>query len=215
LRERLSTARLYLLFTPALCGERDPLGVLSAALPHVDLVQVRIKTGDAPTAARELHDWTARVLALTRDSGLPVIVNDRPDVAQSLAAHGCAGVHLGQDDCPPRIARELLGPEALIGLSTHSPAQVVRALDEPIDYLGFGPVHATATKGYAHGLGAEAAWVAHLSAHVPLFPLGGIDAMNAGELSEIGRAAVSAAILSARDPAAAARTLRELLEPTE
>jgi thiamine-phosphate diphosphorylase len=215
LRERLAAARLYLLFTPGLCAGNDPLAVLAAALPHVDLVQVRIKDGAAPAPARELALWTERVLELARTSGVPVLVNDRPDVARSLLERGCAGVHLGQDDCPPRVARELLGQDALVGLSTHDTAQVALALDEPVDYFGFGPVHATATKGYTHGVGAAAAWVAHLAAHVPLFPLGGIDATNANELAEIGRAGVSAAILTADDPAAAARTLRGLLSSPE
>jgi thiamine-phosphate diphosphorylase len=228
LRDQLRDARLYLLFTPNLCGQREPLAVLEAALPHVDVIQVRPKAPDAGldparpsqgltavTSAREVHDWTLRVLDLLAayaSLAIPVIVNDRVDVARALLERGCAGVHLGQDDAPPLLARELLGPQALVGLSTHSNAQVAAALDEPVDYLGFGPIHATTTKGYARGLGPEGAWIASQASSLPLFPIGGIDARNAGELEDVGRAAVSSAILGAPDPERAARELRALLE---
>lgn len=214
-RARLGAARLYLLFTPHLCTGRDALEVLEALLPEVDLVQVRVKApGAARSEALETFAWTERVLercARLGERAPPVLVNDRVDVARALLERGCAGVHLGQDDAPPRVARELLGDGALIGLSTHDAGQVARALEEPLDYLGFGPVHATATKGYGGGLGSEAAWIASQASHLPLFPIGGIDARNAGELEDVGRAAVGSALLAAGDPARAARELRALL----
>jgi thiamine-phosphate pyrophosphorylase len=217
LRERLAGARLMLIFTPELCrAGAEPLAVLTAALPSVDAVQVRVidaELGRAP--ARASCDWTRTVLALAAEAGALVLVNDRVDVAAALGPEGLAGVHLGAGDAPPALARELLGPDALVGLSTHSPADVARATAEPVDYLGFGPVFATATKGYAHGLGPEAAWVASRGTALPLFPIGGIDVTNAGELAGIGRAAVCAAILGAEDPGAAARELRELLTADE
>jgi thiamine-phosphate pyrophosphorylase len=221
LRDRLREARLYLLFSPAACGGRDPLQVLEAALPYVDLVQVRIKELAAgcephrsPSEARATFEWTERVLelaALHAELEVPVLVDDRADVARSLLGRGCAGVHLGQDDAPPRWTRALLGPEPLIGLSTHSQAQVAAALEEPVDYLGFGPIHATSTKGYARGLGGEAAWIAAQASSLPVFPIGGIELSNVSELEGAGRAAVSSAILSAADPARAARELRAAL----
>jgi thiamine-phosphate pyrophosphorylase len=230
LRAALASAHVYLIFTPELCGARDPLEVLRAAWPWVDLVQVRPKPresgldplrGSNPSAlvseARASYDWCRRVLELARELErlvpviVPVIVNDRVDVAASLRGEGLAGVHLGQDDFPAALAREQLGPDVLIGLSTHSPAQVARAEDEPVDYLGFGPFRATATKGYARGLGSEACWLPQEASPRPVFPIGGIDVANAGELERIGRAAVGSAILSAEDPAAAARAIREAL----
>jgi thiamine-phosphate pyrophosphorylase len=221
LRDRLREARLYLLFSPAACGGRDPLEVLEAALPHVDLVQVRIKalaagpepTG-APSEARGTFEWTEKVLelaALHAELEVPVLVDDRADVARSLLERGCAGVHLGQDDAPARWMRALLGPDPLIGLSTHSLAQVAAALEEPVDYLGFGPIHATSTKGYARGLGGEAAWIAAQASPLPVFPIGGIELANVVELEGAGRAAVSSAILAAADPSRAARELRAAL----
>jgi len=213
-RERLRRARLMLLFTPGLCGERDPLAVLEAALPHIDLVQVRIKAEgrvEGPSPARELHDWTLRVLDLCVEREVGVLVNDRVDVAAVLAGRGCAGVHLGQGDCPPEEARALLGPAPLIGLSTHCARDVAAAIELPVDYLGYGPIHATPTRGYSAGLGPEAAWVASEGSPVPVFPIGGIDASCAGELAPLGRAAVSSAILAAEDPGAAASEIALLL----
>ena len=83
----------------------------------------------------------------------------------------------------------------------------------PVDYLGFGPIYPTATRGYERGLGPEAAWVANAGAPCPLFPIGGIGTDNAAELAVVGRAAVSSAVLAAPDPGAAAALLRSMLEP--
>ncbi|MBI5432112.1 MAG: thiamine phosphate synthase [Planctomycetes bacterium] len=226
-RERLRDARLYLLFTPDSCAPRDPLDVLASVLDWVDVVQVRPKAPDrgldprggarelVQTHARELFDWCRRVLELVnaRERRPLVLANDRVDVARSLLDAGLAGVHLGQEDCPVDLARSVLGDDALIGRSTHSHAQVVEAGELALDYLGFGPVFATATKGYARGLGAEAAWIAQQATPLPIFPIGGIGLSNAVELAEVGRAAVSSAILGAEDAARAARELRQMLEP--
>jgi thiamine-phosphate pyrophosphorylase len=219
LRATLSEARLMLIFSPELCAGRDPVETLESVLEWVDIVQIRPKAaGDmkspASSSARLVHDWCVRVLDLLaahREWPRLVIVNDRVDVAAALGNRGCAGVHLGQDDCPAAVARHELGPEPLIGLSTHDMAQVAGAAVEAIDYLGFGPIHATRTKGYADGVGAEACWIASATSAEPVFPIGGIDATNIGELSRIGRAAVGSAILSAEDPARSARELRALL----
>ena len=216
LRDRLRRARLMLLFTPEPCGpDRDPLEVLEAALPHVDVIQVRIKDAEHPAGtspARDLHDWARRILALLaeRPALQPlVLVNDRVDVAAALAGEGIDGVHLGTEDTSPENARRLLGDVPLVGLSTHSTGQVLAAEELPVDYLGFGPVHPTGTKGYRRGLGPEAAWIVASASTLPVFPIGGIDAANAAELANVGRAAVSSAILGAEDPEETARVLRQ------
>jgi thiamine-phosphate pyrophosphorylase len=213
-RARLSGARLQLLFTPALVPAGiEPLAVLEAALPHVDVIQVRIKdeeSASAPSPARELWEWTRRVLELAGD--VPVLVNDRVDVAKALLEEGCAGVHLGQDDQDPEAVRAVLGPDAWIGLSTHNPRQVVRANEMPIDYLGFGPVFATTTKDYTRGLGPELAWIAKEASSRPVFAIGGITLENATELDRVGRVAVSSAILGADNPGTMAAGLRSALE---
>ncbi|MGD2016785.1 MAG: thiamine phosphate synthase [Planctomycetota bacterium] len=236
-RRHLEGARLLLIFTPDLAGTR-PLDALERALPHVDVVQVRPKplgdraegapAGATITRAGEAARWCRQVLALRDRAGLErpplVVVNDRVDVAVALAEEGLDGVHVGADDTPARVARDVLGPDLLLGLSTHGAAEVAAALEAPVDLLGFGPIFPTATKGYGTGaadaghpdiVGPERAWLAAESSAVPVFPIGGIDLSNADQLDRVGRAAVGSAVLGAEDPAAAAVALRRLLELDE
>lgn len=203
------------IFSPAELDEG--LRILDAVRTDVDVVQVRPKSPgtSTPTRAATARDWTRAVLEVTgtpEEGGPLVLVNDRVDVAALLAPEGCAGVHLGQGDMPPDLARVELGPEALIGWSTHDAEQVGRSHELPVDYLGFGPVFPTPTKGYEQGLGVDRAWIASTAALVPVFPIGGVDLAGAAELASIGRAAVARAITEARDPARAARSLRGLLQ---
>ena len=211
-----------LLFTPGLA--KDPWSALAAAMPFVDAIQVRPKPiGDAePTSnlhvsqARETCDLARKVLhmsaALGQDAPL-VFVNDRVDVARVLWEEGLAGVHVGQDDCPPHIARDCLGPGPLLGISTHNASQAVHAAEEAVDYLGFGPIYTSPTKGYSKGLGPDRAWVVAETFELPVFPIGGINALRAPELQRVGRLVAGSAILGAIDPAAAAQELRRALEP--
>ena len=212
LRQRLDAARLLLIFTPELCGERDAFDQLLALLPRVDVVQVRPKPlgpSRAPAPARECLNWSRRILEATATMDDPplVLVDDRVDVAQLLLDEGLAGVHLGADDMDPKKAREVLGSAALIGLSTHSLKDVLRAEDQPVDYLGFGPMYDTTTKALSGGLGPEHAWVAAATSTRPVFPIGGIDVLRASELSQVGRAAVGSALLSSDDPSSVAEEL--------
>jgi thiamine-phosphate pyrophosphorylase len=209
-----------LLVSPELAPEGELLERVAAVLPHVDVLQARPKdprtqpSPKAPCPARATYDLARDLLRLVRErrAEVLVLVDDRVDVARALLDEGLAGVHLGADDCPVEVARAHLGDEALIGLSTHSFEDVLAAEERAVDYLGFGPVHATATKGYARGLGATAAWLACEASPLPVFPIGGIDMGNAGELARGGRACVGSAILSADDPFAAARAIRAALE---
>lgn len=228
-RERLAAARVCLILTPQAAPERDVWAALDAAAPFVDLVQVRPKAPDTSkdalsngaswqrSRAREAFDVSVRaldVLARLGDKAPLVLVNDRVDVARALGERGVAGVHLGQDDTAPAAARALLGPHALIGFSTHSFAQVLAAQDEPVDYLGFGPVWATATKGYERGLGPQSVWIAQQASALALFAIGGVNSERADELASgfaPARAAVCAAILADADPGNAARRLRAAL----
>ncbi|QDV08693.1 Thiamine-phosphate synthase [Planctomycetes bacterium Poly30] len=234
-RVRLGDAKLLLIFTPDLAAA-DPLAALEAAMPYVDIVQVRPKplgdraAGSAAratiTEARAAFEWCQRVLDLRAQLDLDapplVFVNDRVDVAIALAEAGLDGVHVGTDDMPAKAARRALGEDQLLGLSSHTTRDLGRAWDEPIDMLGFGPIFATATKGYGAGdapastyaprvVGPELAWVASETAPVPVFPIGGIHLGNIAELDRVGRAAVGSAILGAEDPGQAARHLREAL----
>ncbi|MFT6832693.1 MAG: thiamine-phosphate pyrophosphorylase [Planctomycetota bacterium] len=234
-RQRLADARLLLIFTPDLAAE-DPMWALEAAMPFVDIVQVRPKpVGDRGpnasarstiTEARAAYDWCMRVLELRArldaDEAPLVFVNDRVDVAMALAENGLDGVHVGTGDMPPKAAREALGDDLMLGLSSHNTRDLARAWDEPIDMLGFGPVFPTATKGYGGTtlsalsatpkiVGPELAWIAVETAPVPVFPIGGINLGNITELDRAGRAAVGSAILGAQDPGAVARAMRSAL----
>ncbi len=220
LRARLAAAELMLIFSPELCGERAPLEVLEELAAEVDVVQVRPKppalesaagiAADPACEARATFEWAAAALDVLSglDASPLLLVNDRVDVALALRERGCAGVHLGQGDLPPRAARAVLGEVPLIGLSTHDVRQVVLAGEEPVDYLGLGPIFASSTKGYERGLGSEVCWVAASGTALPIFAIGGIQPSNASELERLGRAAVSSALLSAADPVGQARALR-------
>jgi thiamine-phosphate pyrophosphorylase len=140
------------------------------------------------------------------------VLNDRPDL---VAACGADGVHVGQEDGPPAQAREAVGPEAIVGRSTHAPDQADAAEADPdVDYLAVGPVHATPTKPGRPAAGLD--YVSYAAAHArkPWFAIGGLDAGNVREVVERGatRIVVVRAIAAADDPEAAARELRDALE---
>jgi thiamine-phosphate pyrophosphorylase len=213
-RAKLSNAQLMLIFTPQLVN--TPLDTLRKLIEHVDVIQVRPKNlgkeSGTPSTAKDCLDWSRQVMdtlqPLASDRPL-VLVNDRVDVAKSLIDQGVDGVHLGQEDTPWQLARDLLGPEALIGLSTHNYDQVRRAADTSIDYVGFGPIFPTTTKGLDAGDNSVPAWVAHQSCQIPLFPIGGITPSNAWQLCPVGRAAVASSVLCAEDPKQAALAVRK------
>ena len=196
-------ARLYLLFTPARCVQ-DPWLTLAQALDGgVQMVQWRVREADP--------DGLSRCLRACEERMVPVVVND--DVQLSVE-HGAAGAHVGQEDLPATEARRLLGPERLLGVSTHDLGQATAATTAGADYLGFGPCFPTITKGYDHGQPAGALAAVVRASPVPVFAIGGIDAGNLPQVLAAGcrRVAVSRAILRAPDPGAAARRLRQLLD---
>lgn len=201
-RQALADARLYLV-----CGLL-PLRRLSAALDGgVDVVQLRLKhAGDAELieAARGYSRVCAR-------RGVPLILNDRPDL---VTRAGTDGVHLGQDDVPVSSARRMVGEQRIVGLSTHTPAQIDAAGEQEVDYIGVGPVHATPTKPGRPAVGCELVRYAALHAHAPFFAIGGLDVERAQEVLRAGatRIAVVRAITEAEDPRHAASALRDLVE---
>jgi thiamine-phosphate pyrophosphorylase len=199
-RERLREARLYLV-----CDDRPDAFLRAALSGGVDVVQLRCKSaGD-----EEILGAAERFARLCAEAGALFIVNDRPDLAVRA---GADGVHVGQDDTGVAAARECVGPDRLVGLSTHTPAQVDEAAG--VDYIGVGPVHATPTKPGRAAVGLEL--VRHAAAHaaVPFFAIGGITAANAAEVRAAGadRIAVVRAITEAGSPEAAARRLRAAIE---
>jgi thiamine-phosphate pyrophosphorylase len=202
-RERIAGARLYLV-----CDARPREFLAAAIRGGVDIVQLRDKSLDDEGLVRTAKEFRAAADA----GGALFILNDRPDL---VGACGADGVHVGQDDASPAEARALVGPDAIVGRSTHEPAQAHAADTHPdVDYLAVGPVHLTPTKPGrpAAGLG----YVAYAAGHLrrPWFAIGGLDGDNVREVVERGatRIVVVRAIADAPDPEAAARQLRDALE---
>jgi thiamine-phosphate pyrophosphorylase len=201
----LQRSRLYLI-CDARPGGHDPEDVLRPALRSgVDVVQLRDKSGedgDLVEAGRVFRRLCDAYDAL-------FIVNDQPELAIACAADG---VHLGQEDASPDEARRLMGQDALIGRSTHSPQQIEAAGE--VDYIAVGPVHRTPTKPDYEPVGTELVREAAQRASVPFFAIGGIDAGNVDEVLDAGaeRIAVVRAIRDAEDPGEAAARLRERID---
>jgi thiamine-phosphate pyrophosphorylase len=205
-RERLAEARLYVLMSGRTCAAALDWTIAEAAAGGADVIQLREKhLGD-----RALLERARNVRRWTRQAGVLFVVNDRPDVARLAEADG---VHLGQDDLPVREARRILGPEALVGVSTHDVEQLRRAVIDGASYVGVGPTFASETKAFEEFPGLEFVRQAAAETALPAFVLGGINRETIGAAVEAGarRVAVSAAVCQADDPREAAAELRRAL----
>jgi len=208
-RERLRTARLYFV-----CDARphhDLEALLRAALTGgADIVQLREKElgraeiGRAAETFRRVADTFSALF----------ILNDDPELARALDADG---VHVGQDDVAAEQARELLGPDAIIGLSTHSEEQIAASAERPVDYISVGPIWETPTKAGRPAVGLDLIRHAAEQAPHPFFAIGGIEPGNATQVIEAGaqRLCTVRAIRDAGDPAAAATALRQAFAARE
>lgn len=204
-RERLREAHLYFVCDAHAAGG-DASEIVEAALRGgADIVQLREKSGDEEAALRAGRSFRA----LCDSHGALFIVNDRPDLALALQADG---VHVGQDDVPVSEAREVVGPDMLVGRSTHSTEQLAAA--RGADQLSVGPVWVTPTKEGRPATGLELIRAATAVApEVPWFAIGGIDTDRVDSVRAAGarRVVVVRAIRDAPDPEAAARDLRRAL----
>jgi len=216
LPDRLHSALLYLC-TDARRERGDLAEFADAALAGgVDIIQLRDKgsVGEQRFGLLEARDELAALEVLadaTRRHGALLAVNDRADIARAAAADV---LHLGQDDLPLHIAREIVGPRALIGRSTHDAEQVARALTEHVDYFCVGPCWPTPTKPGRPAPGLDSVrTAAELRGDKPWFAIGGIDAERLPEVLDAGarRVVVVRAITGAEDPGAAARQLSSVL----
>jgi thiamine-phosphate pyrophosphorylase len=202
-RERLRTARLYFCCEARPRGD-DPEALLRSALGGgVDIVQIREKE----LGRAEIERSAATFRRVCDTYSTLFIVNDDPDLARACDADG---VHVGQDDTSAEEARELLGPDAIIGLSTHSEEQIAAAAERPVDYISVGPIWETPTKAGRPAVGLELVTHAAANATNPFFGIGGIDATNAEQVVLAGARRICAvrAIRDAADPGAAAAELR-------
>ena len=203
--------RLYLV-APA----RIKVGDLADVMPElaaagVDLVQLREKELEAADILR----LGEPLLAACRAAGVPLVVNDRPDVALAL---GADGVHLGQGDLPANFARRILGEEVIVGRSTHAHEEIDAEIASPValDYIAVGPVERTPTKPGRSGTGLDLVRYAAQRVDLPWFVTGGISQETLPGVLEAGarRVVVVRAIAEADDPVAAAAGLRRLLDAT-
>lgn len=203
---------VYLVTDQGLCGSRGVADVVAqAARAGAGCVQLREKTA----STRRFVETAEKIRTLLTPHRIPLIINDRVDVA--LAA-GADGVHVGQSDMPPETARRLMGPAAIIGLSVETWEDVVAAQDLDVNYLGISPVYATPTKtDTKQPWGLEGvARIKGYSRH-PLVAIGGLDASNAADVVRAGAdgIAVVSAICAAADPFAATVQLKQVIEKAQ
>ena len=201
--EAFANVRLYVLITEAVC-RRDWLTTAELALAGgADCIQLR--EPDLPSG--ELLSRAKKLVALCRDAKLPLIINDRPDIA---VLSGAAGVHVGQTDLPAAEARRIVGPRALVGVSTHTIDQVKQARRDGADYVGVGPVFPSTTKPRDILPGLDFARAAAGLNALPTVAIAGITPRNVQQVWETGVSvvAVSSAVTMADDPAAAVALLR-------
>ena len=205
--------RLYALVDPAVAGGRSLPELAKLLVGTATLVQLRDKHG----TTRAMIDAARALKAVLAPAGIPLLINDRVDVALAAQADG---VHIGQDDMDAADARRLLGPNAIIGLSIKTPAQAAAAPLDALDYVAIGGVYATTSKDNTaapigtQGLRAIAAAIRARKAGYPVCAIAGITAANAGEVIAAGAdgVAVISALSLATDPAAAARDLRGVVD---
>jgi thiamine-phosphate pyrophosphorylase len=195
----LGDRRLYLC-----TADRPDLATFLAACIRggVDVVQLRDKELPALALLRRAEV----AVGVCRQFGVPFLLNDRPDLALACQADG---VHVGQDDAPPWLAREILGTDAIVGRSTHAPAELRAAADEPVDYLSAGPVNATPTKPGRPGTGLGYLTLAAREAAWPWFVTGGVTPATVGAMVAAGarRFVVVRYLTGAADPEGNARRL--------
>jgi thiamine-phosphate pyrophosphorylase len=205
-RERFDGRALYVLVSSELCPHGSGPVISAALAGGADIIQVREKKmsdRELVTYGRLVREWTARAGAL-------FIMNDRPDLAMLTDADG---VHVGQEELPVREARRVVGPDRLVGVSTHTIEQARQAVLDGADYIGVGPVCSSRTKAFGRLAGLD--FVRQVAAEItlPAYAIGGIGLDNLEDVLAAGarRVAVSSAICGAPDPGKAARELRTKL----
>ncbi|NUB90373.1 thiamine phosphate synthase [Haloterrigena sp. SYSU A558-1] len=201
----------YLVTQQSISGDRSTVDVVRAAIAGgVDVVQLREKDTDA----RWRYELGLELRELTAEADVDLIVNDRVDVAEAIDADG---VHVGQSDLPVAVARELLGPEAIVGCSTATVEEALEAEAAGADYLGVGTVYGTTSKDvdrYKNGVGPERIAEIVDAVSIPVVGIGGVTADNAAPVVEAGATgvAVISEITAADDPRAATAALADVVE---
>jgi len=186
----------------------DNVGTMTARLLQggVDILQLRGK--DQPKT--EIIKYAEIMLPLTKVAGVPLILNDYPDLLKEVEADGC---HVGQEDSGVAEARELAGRDCLVGKSTHSVAQAKIADREGADYIGYGPLFPTGTKPSATAIGLTAIRTLHEQVKLPIFCIGGVKLENLAEIARAGarRVCIVSDLLLATDVAKRTAEVKAML----
>ena len=206
-KQQCQNWKLYVIADKKSAGRRSLAKIVRAAiLGGADVIQLRDKhAGD-----RELLAQARALLKITKPFRIPLIVNDRAKVAQMA---GADGVHLGQEDGDLKAARKILGPKAIVGRSTHSMAQALKAQKQGFDYIGVGPVFQTPTKPSYTPVGLDLVHFASKRLKIPFVAIGGIDLKNLSEVRAAGAktVAVVRAVCIAKNPKKACEEIIKLI----
>jgi thiamine-phosphate pyrophosphorylase len=203
----LSRSRLYGILDLSYVEIPDSEKTVEAMVAGgVDLIQLRAKTH----ASAQIAEIAADLHRMASERGVPLIINDHPEVARIV---GAEGVHLGQEDMPIAEARTVVGPNCMVGKSTHSLDQAIRAFYEGADYIGFGPIFATPTKPDYPPVGLREIQKVYDAVRIPIFCIGGIKLDNLGEVLAAGarRVVIVSGLLQAPDAAEYARSAKKML----
>ncbi|ELY91099.1 thiamine-phosphate pyrophosphorylase [Natrialba hulunbeirensis JCM 10989] len=206
-----SNWQTYLVTQESVSAGRSTLEIVEAAIAGgVDVIQLREKDTDT----RFRYELGRELRELTAEADVDLIVNDRVDIAQAIDADG---VHVGQSDLPVSVARDLLGPDAIVGCSTATVAEAEQAEADGADYVGVGTIYGTTSKDVAKhkdGVGPERVAAITDTVSIPAVGIGGITTDNSGPVVEAGAVgvAVISAITAADDPAAATAALASTVE---
>ncbi|CVK18386.1 thiamine phosphate synthase [Sporomusa sphaeroides] len=198
---------LYLVTDRDCLGGKDLVATVEQALQGgATVVQVREKN----LSTLEFFQVTSRIKSITDKYGIPLIVNDRADIALAVDA---AGLHIGQEDLPLAVARRLLGPDKIIGVSASTLEEALLAQEQGADYLGVGAVFPTNTKDDADSVSLAALKSIKEQVRIPVVAIGGINRSNVQPVMETGIAgvAVVSAIIAAQDPYEAASDILQLI----
>ena len=199
--------RLYGILDLSYVAETDVASVAEQMIDGgIDVIQLRAKGRSIPevaTIAQALNQ-------ITRRRNIPLVINDHAEIARSIFA---SGVHVGQNDSPISSVREIVGAKSMVGKSTHSVDQAIRAVDEGADYIGFGPILATSTKPDYIPIGLDEIQKVHQAVRLPVFCIGGIKLDNLSDVIAAGaqRVVIVSALLQAKDIASYARSAKQLL----
>jgi len=206
--KRNSNYSLYLVTDSGLLGDKDLAKTVEQAIQGgVTVVQVREKN----LSSLEFYQVALAIKGVTEKYGVPLIVNDRADIALAVDA---AGLHIGQEDLPVVVARKLLGPNKIIGVSAATLEEALLAQDQGADYLGIGAVFPTNTKDDADSVSLADLAAIKNKVKIPIVAIGGIHGNNIQAVMNTGvdGVAVVSAIIAAADPKAAARKLLDIDE---